>query len=80
MAVEPGDEMRARLQRVLPGVESHAGGAEAIPLPDGSVDTVTVAQAFHWFDGRLRSREMHRVLGRGAATPALERDDHEDAL
>jgi ubiquinone/menaquinone biosynthesis C-methylase UbiE len=62
VAVEPDDDMRAMLERVLPDVESHAGSAEAIPLPNGSVDVVTAAQAFHWFDVEAALAEMHRVL------------------
>jgi ubiquinone/menaquinone biosynthesis C-methylase UbiE len=62
VAVEPGEQMRAVLERVLPEVESLAGGAEAIPLPDESVDAITVAQAFHWFELDAALAEMHRVL------------------
>jgi SAM-dependent methyltransferase len=65
VAVEPGNEMRAMLQRVLPGVEAHAGSAEAIPLPDESVDAVTAAQAFHWFRTGEALAEIHRVLRPG---------------
>jgi ubiquinone/menaquinone biosynthesis C-methylase UbiE len=60
-AVEPLDEMRA----ALVGVEALDGTAEAIPLADGSVDAVTVAQAFHWFDGERALAEIHRVLRPG---------------
>jgi ubiquinone/menaquinone biosynthesis C-methylase UbiE len=81
VAVEPGDEMRRVFQRVLPGIELHAGGAEAIPLPDGSVDTVTVAQAFHWFDRPAAFGEMHRVLEPGGGYALLWNvNDQEDAL
>jgi ubiquinone/menaquinone biosynthesis C-methylase UbiE len=38
------------------------GVAEAIPLPDGSVDAVTVADGFHWFDGPPAIAEVRRVL------------------
>jgi SAM-dependent methyltransferase len=65
VAVEPGDEMRAMLQQVLPGVEALAGSAEAIPLPDASVDVVTAAQAFHWFRTGEALAEIHRVLRPG---------------
>ena len=41
---------------------AHAGTAEAIPLPAGSLDVVTVGQAFHWFDGDRALAEIHRVL------------------
>jgi ubiquinone/menaquinone biosynthesis C-methylase UbiE len=62
VAVEPGDEMRRVLQDVVPGVETLFGTAEEIPLPDESVDAVTVAQAFHWFDIDAALAEMQRVL------------------
>lgn len=62
VAVEPDGPMRAELQRILPGSEAIAGKAEAIPLPDASVDAVTCAQAFHWFAADEALREMWRVL------------------
>ena len=58
VAVEPGDEMRGVLERVLPEVEVLAGRAEQIPLPDASVDAVAVGQAFHWFDPEPALAEM----------------------
>jgi SAM-dependent methyltransferase len=65
VAVEPVDEMRAELERAVPGVRALAGTAEAIPLADASVDAVTVAQAFHWFAGERALRELQRVLRPG---------------
>lgn len=62
IAVEPVDGMRARLIATTPGVRVLAGTAERIPLDDGSVGAVTVAQAFHWFDARAAAAEIHRVL------------------
>jgi ubiquinone/menaquinone biosynthesis C-methylase UbiE len=62
VAVEPGAEMRAVLARELPGVEAVAGSAEEIPLPDASVEGITVGQAFHWFETETALAEMHRVL------------------
>jgi SAM-dependent methyltransferase len=38
------------------------GRAEAIPLPDGSLDGAVSADAFHWFDGERAADELHRVL------------------
>ena len=62
LAVEPVDEMRA----ALPGASrALKGTAEEIPVDDGAVDAVTVAQAFHWFDGDAALAEIHRVLRPG---------------
>jgi len=71
VAVEPGPEMRAVLARVVPNVEVLAGSAEAIPLPDRSVDAVTVGQAFHWFHRSEALAEMHRVLKPGGGFALL---------
>jgi SAM-dependent methyltransferase len=62
IAVEPVAQMRAALPDSVAAMD---GTAEAIPLEDGSVDLVTVAQAFHWFDGPAALAEIHRVLGPG---------------
>ena len=67
VAVEPVAAMREVLGSVLPGVEALDGTAESIPLPDASVDAVTVAQAFHWFDAPVARAEIARVLGGGGA-------------
>ncbi|POZ62911.1 methyltransferase domain-containing protein [Chromobacterium alticapitis] len=64
-AVEPVDEMRARLQAKLPVVRALAGTAELIPLPDASVDAVVCAQAFHWFSSEAALAEIRRVLKPG---------------
>ena len=71
VAVEPGDEMRAVLRRVLPEVEALPGTAEAIPLPDASVDAVTAGQAFHWFEREPALAEMARVLRPGGGLALL---------
>jgi SAM-dependent methyltransferase len=77
VAVEPGAAMRALLERLVPEAEALAGSAESIPLPDASVDVVTVAQAFHWFRADEALAEMHRVLrpGGGCALIWNEWDD-----
>jgi SAM-dependent methyltransferase len=61
-AVEPLANMRAMLERAVPGVAALAGSAERIPLDDASVDAVFVAQAFHWFDKQVALPEIARVL------------------
>jgi ubiquinone/menaquinone biosynthesis C-methylase UbiE len=65
VAVEPVAAMRDQLARLLPAVEVLDGTAEDLPLPAGSVDAVTVAQAFHWFDPPAALAEIHRVLRPG---------------
>ncbi|MFL5883796.1 MAG: class I SAM-dependent methyltransferase [Thermoleophilaceae bacterium] len=62
IAVEPVAAMRARLHEVLPHAEVLDGVAESIPLEDSSVDAVTAAQAFHWFDAARAAAEIARVL------------------
>jgi ubiquinone/menaquinone biosynthesis C-methylase UbiE len=64
IAVEPITEMRELLVRSFPDVTALAGSADAIPLPDASVDVVVCAQAFHWFATVEAVTEMRRVLGR----------------
>ncbi|HZC75315.1 MAG TPA: methyltransferase domain-containing protein [Gaiellaceae bacterium] len=81
VAVEPGDEMRGVLQRVLPEVDALAGTSEAIPLPDASVDAVTAGQAFHWFEREPALSEMARVLRPGGGIALLWNAwDEEDPL
>ena len=62
IAVEPGERMLAELRRTLPDVDALIGAAEAIPLPDASVDAITMGQAFHWFRHDEAIPELHRVL------------------
>lgn len=65
VAVEPSPGMRDQLVASVPGVRVLDGTGEAIPLPDRSVDLVTVAQAFHWFRTVEALDEIHRVLRPG---------------
>lgn len=65
VAVEPGEQMLAELRRVVPEVEALLGAAEAIPLPDDSVDAIAVGQAFHWFRHEEALPELRRVLRAG---------------
>jgi SAM-dependent methyltransferase len=55
----------------VPGVEVLDGTAEAIPLPDDSVDALTVAQAFHWFEHEKALHEIARVLRPGGGLAFL---------
>ncbi len=65
IAVEPVDGMRRVLRASQPDVAVVAGVAERLPLADASVDAVTVAQAFHWFDADAAFTELARVLRPG---------------
>lgn len=61
-AVEPVAAMRIKLIVDLPDVTAIEGSADAIPLPDNSVDAIVCAQAFHWFATAAALEEMRRVL------------------
>lgn len=64
-AVEPDAAMLAELRRSCPGATAHHAGAEALPLPDASVDAVLVATAWHWFPFEEAVAEVRRVLRPG---------------
>lgn len=65
IAVEPDVVMLASLQASIPGVKALKGTAESIPLPDNSVDVVTIAQAWHWMNHAQAKQEIARVLRPG---------------
>jgi SAM-dependent methyltransferase len=71
VAVEPDAEMLGQLRRALPAVRALAGGAEAIPLPDGSLDAVVAGNAMHWFDMDVAGPEIARVLAPGGVLAGL---------
>lgn len=62
IAVEPDPAMLTELRRALPAVRALPGSAEAIPLPDASVDAVLAGNAMHWFDMAVAGPEIARVL------------------
>ena len=78
IAVEPLDGMREILERVVPAAQALAGRAEAIPLPDGSVDAVFAAQAFHWFSYPEALSEIGRVLRPGGLLCIVWNEPDED--
>src|SRR6185369_9847678 len=65
VAVDPIPEMLDVLSHSLPDTPALLGTAEEIPLPDGSVDAVLVAPAWHWFDPERAVKEVARVLRPG---------------
>jgi SAM-dependent methyltransferase len=79
VAVEPLEGMRRELSQVLPDTPVLDGTAEHLPLPDGSVDAVLAAQAWHWVDPERAAPEVARVLAPGGTLGLIwnERDDRE---
>ncbi len=65
--IEPVPDMRDAFMRALPSTPILDGTAEALPVPDASVDAIVVGTAFHWFDGLAALREARRVLRPGGA-------------
>lgn len=64
-AVEPNGDMRRQAEQLLGGCNhfiSVNAGAENTGLPDASVDYISAAQAFHWFDPQLFAAECKRIL------------------
>lgn len=71
IAVEPQAELRERLAMITGYERVLEGAAEAIPLEEGSVEAVTVADAFHWFDGPAALLEIRRVLRPGGGLAVI---------
>jgi len=65
VAVDPDAIMLATLRDHVPGVPTFVGTAEALPLPDASVDAVVLGQAWHWVDPVAASAEIGRVMRPG---------------
>ncbi|WP_027630931.1 class I SAM-dependent methyltransferase [Ruminiclostridium cellobioparum] len=66
--VEPNNDMRRMAETKLAGFNnfySVDGTAENTRLDDRSIDFVTVAQAFHWFDALAFQKECMRILKPG---------------
>ncbi len=77
IGVEPNGPMRAAAERMLAGqprFRSVGGTAEATTLADASVDWVTAAQAFHWFNVDRTRSEFRRVLRPPAPVALLWND------
>jgi SAM-dependent methyltransferase len=62
LALEPVAAMRDKLVQENRDVEIVPGIASDIGLPDGAVDAVVCAQAFHWFATAEAIAEIRRVL------------------
>lgn len=65
ICVEPNTDMRLVAEKELCGYsnfKSVSGSAENTNLPDNSVDFITTAQAFHWFDTKNFKEECSRII------------------
>ncbi len=71
VAVEPVAGMRSQLVGTCPEVPVVAGTAEHLPVADDSLDAVTIAQAFHWFDHEAATAELRRALRVGGGLGLL---------
>ena len=65
IAAEPVAGMRESFRVAAPGIPLLATTAEQLAFRDASLDAVTVAQAFHWFDHDRAIAELARVLRPG---------------
>lgn len=64
-AIEPNNEMRTACKEYCNEAKNVViinGSAENTTLSDKSVDIITVAQAFHWFDREKTKAEFQRIL------------------
>ena len=80
--VEPNDDMRKEAEKRLsafPRFHSVAGTAERTGLPGASVDLVTAAQSFHWFDAAAFKRECRRILSGGGKVALIWNSRVEDS-
>jgi SAM-dependent methyltransferase len=62
LASEPLEAMRNEFKLHFPQVQILSSAAENLDLKSSSIDAVFVGNAFHWFDSRRATHEIHRVL------------------
>src|SRR5260370_27703184 len=75
--VEPNPEMRQAGEEFLNSFcefVSVSASAEATTLGDSTIDFITAAQAFHWFDPHAARREFARILKPGGSVVILWND------
>ncbi len=79
--VEPNDAMRTASQEFLADQSNFIavnGAAENTNLPGTSVDIITAAQAFHWFDQKEARHEFMRILKPNGWTVLIWNDRRRD--
>ena len=68
ICVEPNENMRQMAERALAAYSnfiSTGGSAEDTKVQEKSVDFITVAQAFHWFEVEMFKLECQRIIKPG---------------
>lgn len=66
IGVDPAEGMVEVARQLAPEIPFHVGSAEALPLPDASVEVVCSTLSFHhWGDQAAGLREVARVLRPG---------------
>jgi ubiquinone/menaquinone biosynthesis C-methylase UbiE len=66
IGVDAAEGMVETAQQLTPDATFHVGRAEALPLPDASIDVVLSTMSFHhWHDQAAGLREVARVLRPG---------------
>ncbi len=82
MAVEPGADMRGRLEARFaaePRVRVVAAPGEALPVEDGALAVITVCAAFHWLDQPTFMAEARRALAPGGVLAVVRNNRVEGA-
>ncbi|AOA59349.1 class I SAM-dependent methyltransferase [Acinetobacter larvae] len=62
IAVEPIAEMLQQLQQAHPDITAYQADSQHLPFADATVDLISCAQSFHWFDNIATLQEFHRIL------------------
>lgn len=79
LAVDPSPPFVAECASRCPGVRVQQGGAEALPLPDASVDTVLAQLVLHFVgDAAAAGAEFRRVVRPGGVAAACVWDFAEE--
>ncbi len=65
IGIEPAPRMRAIAAEKYPNAAMRDGTGMETGLEDASVDLITVATAFHWFERQRALEEFHRILRPG---------------
>lgn len=81
LAIEPNSEMLDECRNYCSNdtnIKYIAATAENTQLEDHSVDVITIAQAFHWFDKQLCRMEFKRILKDNGYIITIWNDMQED--